>query len=455
MRHLGLAMSILCVVLSGTTARAADPFPGGVQAVTLKNGLRLLLAPDDRATAVDLAVWYAAGTRYERAGITGISHLFEHLMFRGSAGFGPQEHRRLIQSEGGNSGAYTSADYTCFFETVPPEALELAIRLEADRMGALTLTQDRLEAERPVVRDEKARGSGSPAFDRGLELLYDSAFPSHPYRWPVFGLDADIPRLTLKDCIDYYKLRYTPQHVTVTVVGNFDPARAMEWAKHHFEAVKAGTRREPALRSDLAPAKGRRATERANLPSPLLLVGWRGPARGDPDWPALDLLSAILTGGPSSRLHHELVETRRSCLAVQGDLEGRRDGSLFYAAAAVPPGADTAAVERDLAAEIDRLVTEPVTDSELERVRNQAHASLLFSLQTARGRGQALGLFELLNGSYQDLTRHLERLRACTPADLQRAAARHLAAERSCVVWVTPAGDTSTTTAPTTGGGRP
>jgi zinc protease len=270
----------------------------------------------------------------------------------------------------------------------------------------------------------------------------------------VFGLDADIQRLTLKDCIDYHQLRYSPQHVTVTVVGNFDPDRALELARRHFEAVKSGNRREPALRKEPAAAKGRRATERANLPSSLLMVGWRGPARGDPDWPALDLLATILTGGPSSRLHRAMVETRHSCLAVQGDLEGRRDGSLFYTAAAVPPGADSAAVERELAVEIDRLVTEPVTDSELERARNQTEASLLFSLQTTRGRGQALGLFELLNGSYQDLPRHLERMRAYTPADLQRVAARHLGAERRCVVWMTPAGDGSIT-APTTGGGRP
>lgn len=437
MKHPWLAALLFCVAFANPPVFAADHLVDGVQRVTLGNGLELLLAPDDEASAVEVAVFYDAGTRDERPGVSGISHLFEHLMFRGSAHYGPGEHARLIQAEGGTWGAFTNADLTCFYQTVPAGSLDLALRLEADRMGSLTLTQEILDSQRAMIRDERRQSIESTPLGRGLQRLYAIAFTEHPYRWPVFGLESDLSRLTLQDCRDYYLARYAPNRALVTIAGRFEPARAIDAARRYLEPVqRAGAAvtppREPAQKAE------RRALERGSTLIPIVLVGWRGPGRGDPDLPLLNLLSIILTRGRSARLDETLVKSGR-CLFVRGDVEGRRDASLLYCIAGLNSGADSAGVEQDLLAEIERLASRPVPDAELDRAKRIAEASLLFGMQGARGRAQALGAAQALAGDYHDASVQFDRLRHCTTADLQRVASRWLTRSQRNIVWLGPA----------------
>ncbi len=412
---------------------------GGTRLATFKNGLRLALQPDSLATAVDVAVWYDSGTRHERAGKTGIAHLFEHLMFRGSSHYGLGEHGRRVRAEGGTSGAYATADFTCFYQTLPPDALELAFKLEADRMTGLVLTQEGLDAERLQVGEERRR-SDTP-IGHGLDRLYSMAYSTHPYRWPLYGLDEDLGRLTLQDCRDFYRLHFGPGHALVTVAGNFRPDDALALAKKYFEPLEpTGKGVVVAPPAEKAQTSERRASERLEVPVRWLMAGWRVPARGDPDWPALSLLSAMLTRTRSARLARALVVDRALCLAIQGDVDGRKGGSLFYLALPLVRDADSLEVETRLFAELGRMMDEPPTPEELERAKRQTETAIWLSLQTSRGRGQALGGSMMLTAGPDDIARLLERVRACTAEDLQHAA-HLLDPARRNVLWLLPTPD--------------
>lgn len=445
-----LVLLLSCAALAAAAAHAA-PAPAGPAAsrsLTLKNGLRVLLVPDPRAAAVDVSVWYEAGVRYERPGSLGISHLFEHLSSRGAAPGGTDELRRHIEAEGGTTTAYTTADFTCYTHTVPRAALAMVLRLEAGRLG-LRPTQAMLDQERAVVREEnRARARANP-LERGLQRLYATAFATHPYRWPVLGSDDDLQRITLGGCEDFLRTRYTPDHVLIAIVGDFDPDQAIDDLRRGFEPVRRRGESRPAA-AEPEPNGERRAVEGGDLQVPVVIVGWRVPTGAAGDAPALDLLSTLLSRGPAARLNQRLVGGEQLGLFAQTGRDGRRDATMFWAAAAARSAGDTAAVERRLVGEIETLATEPVSGEELDRARRQLEVALLLGRQSTRDRGQALGTSQMIAGDWHDAARQLERLRSLTPADLQQAAARTLIAARRTVVWMTPA------TAGATGqGGRP
>ena len=447
-----IAMALTAAPRAGAVSPAAAPATDA-RLVTLKNGMQLLLAPDTAASAVDVAVWYRAGSVHEHAGITGISHLFEHLMFTGSEHYAPQEHNRLVQAEGGSANAYTSPDYACYYQTIPPGALELVLKLEADRIGSLRLTAAALEAEKRVVGEERRWRAEKLPVGEALEALDRLAWPSHPYRWPVLGLDEDLARISLADCQAYYADHYAPNNATVTIVGRFDPDQALAAARRWLEPLKRRRVASDAPPAEPAQKDGRSAFARLDVPLGLLLVGWKVPAHADAEAPALALLSRILTGGAASRLQRALTADPLRCVSVQGSLDGRRDGGLLTVVAALRPGVDSARVERALVAEVEKLAREPVGEEELERVRRQEEIGTLLSWQTARGCAEALGSAQLLDGDWHAAALRLERVRQLTPADLQRAAARVLVAGGRNVLWVAPVKPSAAAPAGGAGGG--
>ena len=445
----GLAVCALTAALCGA-AQAQAPFPVETRTVKLDNGLELVFAPDPRATAVDVAVWYDSGTRHERPGLVGIAHLFEHLMFRGSARYAPLQHLRMVAAEGGTFGAYTTADYTCFHQTLPPEALRMAFELEADRMTGLKLTQPVLDAERDAVRDERARRPET-AVTRGLQRLYGAAFAEHPYRWPVLGYQRDLDKLTLAQARDWYAAHFGPRHAVVTVTGRFDAAEAENLARKVFGPVPGGRAAAAPAPARAAAARPGRGTETGETRVPLLFAGWRGPGAGDPDAALFPVLSNALGRGIDARLERSLVHGDQEFMSIEADLDPRREGSLLYAVAAINPGADTTQVENDLAAEVELLATEPLPDSDLVRAKAQAESGILYSWLASRGRAQALGGARMSSGDPRAAARQLERIRSCTAADVQRAAGKLLTRDRRSVVWVHPAASTGTGSS----GGRP
>jgi zinc protease len=436
MRRTSSWLAVLLALVGGVClpAEAADAVLGAVETVTLRNGLRLVLAPDAKAKSVDVAVWYDAGSRYDQPGKTGAAHLFEHLMFRGSSHFGPGEHARLIRAEGGTTGAYATHDFISLHETLPPDALELAFRLEADRMAGLQLTQAALDAERRQVGEERRR---TTAVGAGLERLYGMAFPGHPYGVSMYGRESDLEKLTVQDLRAFYRSHFGPASTVVTVVGSFQRDQAVAWARKYLEPIKGASERSGRLADPKVSAAEQRVTEPTDIGVRVLLVGWRVPARNDPAWPALSVLSTLLTRGNDAPITKSLVLDRPLCWSVQGDVDSRRDASMFYVAVAVAPGADSAEVERVLLDELERAGNEPMSESDLERAKRQTETGVWFGLQTTRGRARSLGVGQALAGDPRDLERMLAAVRACTPQDLQRAAQR-LGAPGRKVVWMVP-----------------
>jgi zinc protease len=427
----------LLLVLAFPVPAPAASLPVPVRVTRLANGLTVLVAPDSQATTVDMALWYPAGTRYERAGRRGITHLFDGLMFGGSQGYAAGEHRRLLQTEGGSVSIFTTPDYSCFYESMPPQALDLALRLEADRMAHLTLTQRTLDAVRAATRQQREGGAESSPLGRGFQKLFATAFAGHPYAWPVSGFDADINRITLADCQAYYRDHYGPGGALLTVVGRLDTTATLAAIRRAFGAIpRRGLKQAaPALTPQ---ADERRGTGSTDLQVPLVLAGWRTPPDNDPDMPSLDLLGRVLARGSTSRLNRELAGDAGIALIARGDFDRRAGGGLFYVLLAVPPQADTAEVERRLVSEVEKLGEEPVSAAELDVARRQAQAEVYTGWQTTRGLAQSLGNAQLLDGDWQVAARRLERLRDLTPEELRKAAARSFVAANRTLVWMHP-----------------
>jgi len=378
-----------------------------------------------------------------------VAHLFEHLMFRGSNLYGPDEHSRLVRNEGGSSGAYATHDFISFYETLPPDAVELAFRLEADRMTGLKLTQQGLDAERPLVTQE--REQRATPISIGLERAYGLAFPNHPYGVSVFGRPADLSQITLKNLRDFYAARYGPRNAVVTVVGNFSRDRVVELARKFLEPIKGSSKGTKDLPADKPQTAERRAVERTQVPVRVLMTAWRIPPRSHADWAAFNLLATVLTRANDAPLAKRLIGNPALAYSIQGDVDSRREGSLFYLALAVTPEADSAEVERTLSDELARLGREPVAESDLERAKRQTETTIGFGLQTTRSRAQALGSGWMLAGDPQDLDHLLARVRGANAADLQRVAAQ-LTPQRRNVVWLLPISNGSTSSS---SGGRP
>jgi zinc protease len=428
----------LALAAPGHAAAPAPADAGTPREVTLRNGARLLLVPDPRAAAVNVAVWVEAGVRHEREGQVGVSHLIEHLSARsagGGARDGDDAYRRRIEAEGGSFASFTAADFTCYTATVPRTALETVLRLEASRFG-FKPTAAMLERDRAVVREEnRARARANP-LEFGLQRLYAAAFPGHPYRWPALGLDTDLQTITVRDCEEYLRARYTPAHTLITVVGDFDPDQALALARRTFESVPGRAAKDAGPPIEPEPSGERRVVETGQIEVPLLMVGWRVPADGGGgDDAALDALSAVLSNGPESRLARRFASGRPAAYFARTGRDAQRDATMFWAAAA--PAADTTAVEGALVGEIEKLAAEPVSGEELDRARRQLEVALLFGRQTTRDRSQALGTAAMVGGDWRLAERRLERLRALTPEDLKAAAARTLTAARRTVVWLT------------------
>jgi zinc protease len=434
---LALAFVLVTAAVAAAAPRPSAP-PGpaplaDARLVTLGNGLQLLLAPDTAATAVDVAVWSRAGAAREPAGRLGMARLFERLMFAGSANHGPQEHQRLVAAAGGAAGAFSTADFACYHQTVPPGALDLALELEADRIAALRLSPPVVADAARAVADEARRQAETQPWAPALRAFYELAWGAHPYARLAQGPAADLARIGVEEAEAWHAAAFAPHELLVTIAGRFDADEALRLAKRRLEPL----RRRPGLpaAAPVPPQKEtRRAWRRLDVPLDLLVAGWKTPGRGAPETAALAVLARVLSGAASAP-QRALLADSVGCLSVQAAFDGRRDGGLLYAMAVVRPGADSARVEATLLAQLERLAREPVSEAELDRARRQEEVATLLGWQTPRGVADALGQARLVDGDGRAAALRLEQVRRLTAADVQRAAAVLVPAGRS-LLWV-------------------
>jgi predicted Zn-dependent peptidase len=419
--------------------RELKPIADAVIEAKLPNGLKVRLLPSSAVPTISYYTFFHVGSRNERPGITGISHLFEHMMFNGAKKYGPGDFDRTLESNGGSSNAYTSNDMTVYYEDFMSEALEKVIDLESDRMKSLAVTPKLLKSEREVVIEERRMRVDNEIGGMLDEELGTLVWKAHPYRWPVIGWLRDIEAITREDCLEYFRTYYAPNNATLYVAGDFQPREVLKLIKRYYGGIKGGPRAPPPVLDAEPEQRGeRRAEVRHPAQAPSLMIAWRGPSAHEPDTLALDVLQYALSVGQSSRLLKSLVYEKEACVSVSIDWSWRKDPGAFVAALELKPGGDPAAAERALYAELELLLRDGITDRELQKAKNNLAAQLLRELATNSGRAHALGHYEALLGSWREGLGLASRYESITPAQVMAAAKKYLKATRRSVVTLVP-----------------
>lgn len=403
----------------------------------LKNGLRVLTLTDPQAAVATFQVWYDTGARDEKPGMTGISQLVEALMFQGTKTVGPDEFVRQVQAAGGVADGQTSNDYTAYWEALPADQLELAVRLEADRMANLALTPAGLEAARAAVQRQRRQDVESSPLGRGLELLDSLTFAGRPGTWPVTGAPADLAALTLAQCRDWYATRYTPDKAIVVIAGPATHEANLRLVERWFGKLKPGKPAPAPAAGESAqdgPRQGTVTTYDAQFP--LLLVGYRTPPEASADGPVMDVIARLLAGGSASRLNGAVVDGNRSAFFAGATNTGRKDEGLFYALAGLRAGSDRDSLAGALTATIERLADAPLSDDDLARAQAQLETQYWFGLDQVQDRASAVAAATLVDGDPQALARRIERWRAVKKDDVARVARAWLNASNRVSVWV-------------------
>lgn len=405
------------------------------QVTTLDNGLTVLLLPDPSTPAVSFQLWVRAGSKDE-TGYTGLAHLFEHMMFRGTDRLPPESHERLIEARGGRVNAYTTADTTVYYADVAPDSLPLVIELEAERLRNLKITEETLASERQVVLEERRMRTEDQPDGRAFEAMLALAFQAHPYRVPTIGWRSDVEAVTVEACREFFHTYYAPNNLVVAIAGSFDAADALARIREHFgplervEPIPRSPTKEPEQRGE------RRAIVHFDVRSPLFAAVWHAPKMGHPDAEALDVASLVLSGGRSSRLYRKLVYEEQQALGAQGGYWELQEAGLFYAFASVRPGADVAKVERSFLNELARLGREPLPAAELAKAKRQIEVDLISGMETANEMAGRIGGEWVHFGRIRPVAERLRAYRAVTAADVQRVVQTYLRDDRRSVVQV-------------------
>jgi predicted Zn-dependent peptidase len=405
------------------------------QITKLDNGLTVLLLPDASTPGVSFQMWVRVGSKDE-TNYTGLAHLFEHMMFRGTDRLPPESHERMIEGRGGRVNAYTTGDTTVYFEDVAPDSLPLVIELEAERLANLKITEETLASERQVVLEERRMRTEDSPDGRAFEMLLATTFMAIPYRVPTIGWRSDIEAVTVEACRDFFHTYYAPNNIVIAIAGNFDPKVTLAQIERAFGGLEPvadiprSPTREPEQQGE------RRAEVLFDLRSPILAAAWHAPKTGSPDAEALDVASLLLSGGRSSRLYRKLVYEKQQALSAAGAYWELQDAGLFYAFASVRPDGDIDEVERLFMAEIKRLRDEPVGAAELAKVKRQIEVDLLSGMETANEKAARIAREYVSFGRIRGIDERLAAYAKVSAEDVQRVAQTYFRDDKRSVVHV-------------------
>ena len=418
--------------------RELDPKVFAVVEHTLANGLKVRLIESHAVPTVSYYTFFRAGSRNERPGITGIAHLFEHMMFNGAAKYGPKEFDRVLESAGGTSNAYTSNDMTAYYEDFASNALETVIDLESDRMRSLAITPETLASEREVVKEERRFRVDNDVPGMLDEALSAAIWKAHPYHWPVIGWMGDLDAITREDALAFFRTYYAPNNATIVAVGDLDPQATIRLIEQKYGDIPAGPPVPPVVNSEPAPNGERRVFVEYPSQAPSVMIGYKVTEAKDADTFVLDVVQAVLASGESSRLVKRLVYEEELATHVSVDFGWRIDPSSFVIFAELPPGGDPRKVEAAIYEELARIAKEGIPERELRKAKNGLRAHFLEEIATHNGRAHAIGHYELLLGDWRETMRTLERYDQVKSADAKRVSARYFETKNRSVATLIP-----------------
>jgi zinc protease len=415
---------------------------------TLDNGLKVLVKPDRRAPILISQVWYKVGSSYEYGGITGVSHLLEHMMFKGTERLAPGEFSRIIAENGGEENAFTGRDYTAYFQSLANDRLEIAFEIEAERMRNLVLAPEEFAKELEVVKEERRTRTDDDPQSLAFERFNATAYVASPYRNPVIGWAGDLEQASVEDLRDWYRLWYAPNNATLVVAGDVDPEEVFRLAEKHFGPLKPERIRPPKMQPEPEQLGAKRLVVKAPAQEPYLLMGYKAPAAIDaPEadaqaaWEpyALEVLASVLDGGSSARLERELVRGSQiaSSAGVSYSAFDRLPG-MFMLSGVPAKGQSVEQVEAALLAQIERVQTDLVDDTEMERVRNQLIAEKVYELDSLFYQAMILGQLETVGLGWELADTYVDRLAAVTPEQVRAVARKYLVPEKLTVGVLEP-----------------
>jgi zinc protease len=436
-----VAASVVAAVSLTPVSAAVRPPKLQYQITTLPNGLRVVLSEDHSTPIVHVSVWYHVGSKNERAGRTGFAHLFEHMMFKGSKNVEPDAHTSIISGVGGRSNAYTTEDVTVFWQTLPAQYLPLALWLEADRMATLRVEDEAFRREREVVKEERRMRIENQPYGRLQEIIYDHAFVAHPYKHPTIGSMADLEAASISDVRDFHGTFYVPENATVTVVGDFDSAQALQIVSQYFGRVPKAARAVPRdIPKEPEMTQERRVVVNEPWPLPAVVVAYHVPYDGHPDSYPLHLTSKILSDGQSARISRELIYNQRLCLSAFGSGNITEHPNLFYAVCIVQPGRTPADAEKALIAQFESLKTEGITPHELQRAQNQFARDYIIGRESDEDKALHLAHAAVIHNDITTADGEFDIFMKSTVADVQRVARSYFNQSNRVVLHVVPKG---------------
>ncbi|MDR0576023.1 MAG: insulinase family protein [Candidatus Accumulibacter sp.] len=427
MRHISrIILAASAAILALSTPARANPFER-----QLANGLRVIVKEDRRAPTAVHMVWYRAGSMDETNGTTGVAHLLEHMMFKGTPRIGAGEFNRLVAAAGGQDNAFTSHDFTAYFQQVPKQELERMIELEADRMRHLTLDPKEFEQEIKVVMEERRLRTDDQPPAALFEQLRAAAFQAHPYRAPVIGWMSDLEAMTARDARDWYERWYVPNNAHVVIVGDVDHEEVFRLAEKHYGPLAARPLPERKPQTEPAQAGVRRIAFKAPADLPVLLMAYKTPTlrelEQDADPYALEMLAAVLDGHEAARFPRNLVRERRLAVSADAGYDAiARGPGLFYLRGSPSAGHTRAELEAGFRAEIARLVRDGVSEDELARARAQLVAGEVYKRDSMFSQALEIGRLEAAGIPHRAEGRLIEKLKAVTAEQVQSVARRYL-----------------------------
>jgi zinc protease len=436
-----VAVSAVAAVSLTPVSAAVRPPKLQYQITTLPNGLRLILSEDHSTPIVHVSVWYHVGSKNERPGRTGFAHLFEHMMFKGSKNVEPDAHTSIISSVGGRSNAYTTEDVTVFWQTLPAQYLPLALWLEADRMATLRVEDEAFRREREVVKEERRMRIENQPYGRLQEIIYDNSFVAHPYKHPTIGSMADLEAASISDVRDFHGTFYVPENATVTVVGDFDSAQALQIVTQYFGRVPKAARPVPRdIPKEPEMTQERRVVVDESWPLPAVVVAYHVPYDGHPDAYPLHITSKILSDGQSARISRALIYTQRLCLSAFGSGNITEHPNLFFAVCIVQPGRTPAEAEKALIAQFESLKTEGVTSHELQRAQNQFARDYILGRESDEDKALHLAHAAVIHNDITTADGEFDIFMKTSVADVQRVARSYFNQSNRVVLHVLPKG---------------
>ena len=437
-----LALSLFCLPLISLNAFAANT-PENTFETRLANGMRVVVREDHRAPTAVQMVWYKVGSIDERDGVTGVAHVTEHMMFKGTPSVGAGEFNRRVASIGGRDNAFTSTDYTAYFQQVPANQLKTVMALEADRMRHLTLDPAGYDKEIQVIMEERRMRTDDQSSARVHEAMNAVAWQAHPYRRPIIGWMSELEQMTVKDVRDWYNRWYVPNNAILVVVGDVQHQQVFHWARQTYGVIPQRALGERKNFEEPVQTGQRQLEVKAPADLPLLVMGWKAPRLADPqkdvDPYALEMLAQILDGHEAARLPTALVREQQIAVSIDANYDGSNRGpGMFFLQASPRPGHSVNELEQAIRAALAEVANKGVTEAELTRARSQLRAAEVYKKDSVMGQAMEIGVLETLGYGWQASPLMLEKLSQVSAADVQRVAQTYFKDDQLTVARLVP-----------------